>query len=168
MTIRKGEHLPTGTLYEMTAAGPAPRTVEELTRGRRVIIVGLPGAFTPTCSSKHIPGFIAYYPELKQRGIDDILCVSVNDAYVMDAWGKVMGAEGKVRMLADGNADFARALGLSADMSARGMGIRSRRYSMFVEDGVVQSLNLDEPGKFEVSDACTLTEQLVQLPPGRP
>lgn len=160
MTIRIGDRLPAGTLYEMTVDGPRPRAVDELTRARRVVIIGLPGAFTPTCSTKHIPGFIEYEPKLKAKAIDEIACVSVNDAFVMDAWGKALGAQGKVRMLGDGNADFARALGLDADMSARGMGTRSRRYAMLVDDGVVKALNLDEPGKFEVSDACTLFGQL--------
>jgi glutaredoxin/glutathione-dependent peroxiredoxin len=160
MTIRIGDQLPSVTLHEMTPEGPKSRTVEELTHGRRVVIIGLPGAFTPTCSTKHIPGFIEYYPKLKQSAIDEILCVSVNDAFVMEAWGKTLDAHGKVRMLADGNADFAEALGLAIDLSARGMGVRSQRYSMVVDDGVVQSLNVDAPGKFEISDACTLTQQL--------
>lgn len=160
MTIRTGDRLPSVTLHEMTSEGPAPRTVNELTQGKRVIIIGLPGAFTPTCSSKHIPGFLEYYPKLKAKAIDEILCVSVNDAFVMDAWAKMLGADGKVRMLGDGNADFAKATGLDADMSGRGMGVRSRRYAMLVDNGVVKSLNLDEPGKFEVSDACTLFGQL--------
>lgn len=163
MTIRIGDRLPAGTLYEMTADGPRPRAVDELTRARRVVIIGLPGAFTPTCSTKHIPGFIEYEPKLKAKAIDEIVCVSVNDAFVMDAWGKALGAQGKVRMLGDGNADFARALGLDVDMSARGMGTRSRRYAMLVDDGVVKALNLDEPGKFEVSDACTLFGQLDEV-----
>jgi peroxiredoxin len=160
MTIRVGDRLPAGTLYEMTADGPKSRTVGEFTRGRRVVIIGLPGAFTPTCSTKHIPGFLEYYPQLKGKSVDEIVCVSVNDAYVMDAWGKALGAQGKVRMLADGNAEFTKALGLEIDISVRGMGIRSSRYSMVVEDGVVKSLNLEQPGKFEVSDACTLVGQL--------
>jgi peroxiredoxin len=160
MTIRTGDRLPAVTLHEMTSDGPKPRSVDEITKGRRVIIIGLPGAFTPTCSSKHIPGFLEYYPKLKSKAVDEIVCVSVNDAFVMDAWGKALGTDGKVRMLSDGNADFAKALGLDADMSGRGMGVRSRRYAMLVDNGVVKSLNLDEPGKFEVSDACTLFGQL--------
>ena len=159
MTIRTGDRLPSVTLHEMTSDGPKPRTVEELTRGKRVIIIGLPGAFTPTCSSKHIPGFLEYYPKLKAKAIDEIMCVSVNDAFVMDAWAKALGADNKVRMLGDGNADFAKATGLDADMVSRGMGVRSRRYAMLVDNGVVKSLHLDEPGKFEVSDAATLLSQ---------
>jgi glutaredoxin/glutathione-dependent peroxiredoxin len=160
MTIRTGDRIPNATLHEMTSDGPKPRTVDELTRGKRVIIIGLPGAFTPTCSSKHIPGFLEYYPKLKSKAIDEIMCVSVNDAFVMDAWAKALGADGRVRMLGDGNAEFAKAAGLEADMTPRGMGVRSRRYAMLVDNGVVKSLNLDEPGKFEVSDACTLFGQL--------
>lgn len=166
MAIRIGDRLPAGTLYELTSDGPKPRAIEELTRGRRVVIIGLPGAFTPTCSTKHIPGFLEYYPKLKANSIDEIVCVSVNDAFVMDAWSKALGAQGKVRMLSDGNADFAKALGLDADMSARGMGIRSRRYALLADDGVVKALNLDEPGKFEVSDACTLFGQLEEMAHG--
>jgi peroxiredoxin len=163
MAIRIGDRLPAATLHEMTADGPKPRALEELTRGRRVVIIGLPGAFTPTCSTKHIPGFLEYEPKLKAKAIDEIVCVSVNDAYVMDAWAKALGAHGKVRMLGDGNADFAKSLGLIADRTAEGMGMRSRRYAMLVDDGVVKALNLDEPGKFEVSDACTLFGQLEEV-----
>lgn len=148
------------TLREITSDGPTPRTVAELTRGKRVIIIGLPGAFTPTCSGKHIPGFLEYYPKLKAKAVDEILCVSVNDAFVMDAWAKALGAQGKVRMLGDGNGDFTKALGLDIDLSANGMGLRSRRYAMLAENGIVKALNLDEPGKFEVSDACTVFGQL--------
>lgn len=148
------------TLREITSDGPTPRTVDDLTRGTRVIIIGLPGAFTPTCSGKHIPGFLEYYPKLKAKAVDEILCVSVNDAFVMDAWAKALGAQGKVRMLGDGNGDFTKALGLDIDLSANGMGLRSRRYAMLVENGIVKALNLDEPGKFEVSDACTVFGQL--------
>lgn len=160
MSIRIGDALPMATLREITSDGPTPRTVAELTRGKRVIIIGLPGAFTPTCSGKHIPGFLEYYPKLKAKAVDEILCVSVNDAFVMDAWAKALGAQGKVRMLGDGNGDFTKALGLDIDLSANGMGLRSRRYAMLAENGIVKALNLDEPGKFEVSDACTVFGQL--------
>jgi peroxiredoxin len=166
MTIRVGDRLPSVTLREKTADGVKPRTVEELTRGRRVVIIGLPGAFTPTCSTQHIPGFLEYYPKLKSKAIDEIVCVAVNDAHVMDAWGKTLNAQGKVRMLGDGNADFAKALGLAADRTADGMGMRSRRYALLADNGVVKALNLDEPGKFEVSDACTLFGQLEEIETG--
>jgi peroxiredoxin len=161
MSIRIGDALPAATtLREIAGGSSTPRTVDELTRNKRVIIIGLPGAFTPTCSGKHIPGFLEYYPKLKAKAVDEILCVSVNDAFVMDAWSKSLGAQGQVRMLGDGNGDFTKAIGLDIDLSANGMGVRSRRYAMLVENGIVKALNLDEPGKFEVSDACTLFGQL--------
>jgi peroxiredoxin len=164
--IRIGDRLPAVTLHEKTADGIKARKVEELTRGRRVVVIGLPGAFTPTCSTQHIPGFLEYYPKLKSKAIDEIMCVAVNDAHVMDAWAKALDAQGKVRMLGDGNADFAKALGLEADRTADGMGIRSRRYALLADDGVVKALNLDAPGKFEVSDACTLFGQLEEMDAG--
>jgi len=163
MTIQIGDRLPGATLYEMTPEGPQTRTVDELTRGRCIVIFGLPGAFTPTCSARHVPGFLEQYAEFKEKGIDDIVCVSVNDAYVMGAWCKSQGAEGKIRMLADGNAAFAKALGLDADFSARGMGVRSQRYSLFADNGVVKALNVEQPGKFDVSDAGSLLIQLDRL-----
>jgi peroxiredoxin len=161
--IKVGEKLPAGTLYEMAEDGPQPRVVTELARGRRIVIFGLPGAFTPTCSAKHVPGYVSLADALKAKRVDEIWCVSVNDAFVMGAWGRDQGAEGKVRMLGDGSADFTRALGLELDLTARGMGIRSQRYSMLVDDGVVRTLNLEEPGKFEVSDADTMLRQLEKL-----
>lgn len=160
MTVKVGDRLPHATLREMTADGVQRRSVEELTRGRRIIVIGLPGAFTPICSGRHIPSFIERHADLKAKAIDDILCVSVNDAFVMDAWSKSLGAVGKVRMMADGNAEFTRAAGLESDRSDAGMGLRSRRYSMYVEDGVVKAFNLEEPGKYEVSDAGTMLAQL--------
>ena len=163
MTIKVGDRLPGATLHEMTPEGAQPRSVDELTRGRRVVIFGLPGAFTPTCSARHVPGFVEQYAEFKEKGVDDIICVSVNDAYVMNAWSKAQGADGKIRMLADGNAAFAKSIGLDTDMSARGMGVRSQRYSLFADNGVVKTLNVEQPGKFEVSDAGTLLIQLDRL-----
>ena len=167
MTIRAGDRLPAGTLMEMNEvetpgcpAGPVSLKVEELLKGRRIVIFGLPGAFTPTCSAKHVPGYLALHERLRAGGVDEIWCLSVNDAFVMGAWGRDQKAAGKVRMLADGNADYARALGLELDLSARGMGVRSQRYSMLVEDGVVKILNLEQPGKFEVSGAEKMLEQL--------
>lgn len=163
MTIKIGDRLPAAILHEMTPEGPQPRSVDELTRGRRIIIFGLPGAFTPTCSARHVPGFLEQYADFKEKGVDDIVCVSVNDAYVMGAWSKSQGAEGKIRMLADGSALFAKALGLDTDLSARGMGVRSQRYSLFADNGVVKALNVEQPGKFEVSDAGSLLIQLDRL-----
>lgn len=161
MTIKIGESLPPAVLREMTADGVKVRTVAELTKGRRVIMIGLPGAFTPTCSSRHVPSYLDRYPEIKTRSIDDVFCVSVNDAYVMDAWSNSLNAAGKIRMLADGNGEFTRAVGLELDRADVGMGMRSQRYSMFVEDGIVRALNVEKPGKYENSDAGTLLTQIV-------
>jgi peroxiredoxin len=153
MTIKPGEKVPSATFLEMQESGPVPVTSDDLFKGKTVALFALPGAFTPTCSAKHVPGFVRNYEALKGKGVDAIACVSVNDAFVMGAWGKDQGAGGKVRMLADGNGEFTRALGLEFDASKFGMGKRSQRYSMIVKDGVVQSLNVEQPGAFEVSSA---------------
>ena len=166
MTIQIGDRIPDATLTESTEFGescpvsPSNVSVSEATRGKRVVIFGLPGAFTPTCSAKHVPGYVARLAELKAKGVDEVWCVSVNDGYVMAAWGRDQGAIGKLRMLGDGSAEFAQKLGLDADLSKVGMGIRVKRFSMLVEDGVVKQLNLEQPGKFEVSDADTMLKQL--------
>ena len=167
MTIKVGDKLPSATLQEYhdvatraCAIGPNPVTVEELTKGKKVVIFGLPGAFTPTCSAKHVPSYLAHYDELKAKGVDTIACVSVNDAFVMGAWARDQHSGDKVRMLADGSAEFTKALGLVLDLSGRGMGVRSQRYSMLVDDGVVKALNVEAGGKFEVSDAETMLKQL--------
>jgi peroxiredoxin len=168
--IKVGEKLPAGNLQEFIevegngcSIGPNTFDVEKLTAGKTVAIFGLPGAYTPTCSAKHVPGYVEKAGELRAAGVDEIWCVSVNDAFVMGAWGRDQHTGGKVRMMADGNADFARATGLSQDLSARGMGVRAQRYSMLVVDGVVKALNLEAPGKFEVSDAGTLLAQAKQI-----
>jgi peroxiredoxin len=153
MTIKVGDRIPSVTLTEKQEGGPAPVTTDQLFKGKKVALFALPGAFTPTCSAKHVPGYVQNYDALKSRGIDSILCLSVNDAFVMGAWGKDQGADGKVRMIADGNGEFTRAVGLEFDASKFGMGKRSQRYSMVVDDGVVKSLNVEEPGAFEVSSA---------------
>ena len=165
--IKVGDRLPSGTLMEYhevaengCSIGPNPVSVEELTRGKRVVIFGLPGAFTPTCSAKHVPSYVQEFEKLKGKGVDTIACISVNDAFVMGAWARDQKTDGKVRMLADGSGDFTRALGLTLDLTARGMGVRSQRYSMLVDDGVVRTLNVEAPGKFEVSDAGTMLTQL--------
>ena len=167
MTIAIGERLPEATLQEFIevegagcSIGPNSFRVEEVARGRKLAIFGLPGAFTPTCSAKHVPGYIAEFDALKAKGIDEIWCVSVNDAFVMGAWGRDQHTAGKVRMMADGSAEFTKKVGLDLDLTARGMGVRSQRYSMLVDDGVVKQLNIDVGGKFEVSDAGTLLKQL--------
>jgi len=160
MTVKVGDRLPAGMLMEMTADGPQAVSIDALTQGKRVVLFALPGAFTPTCSARHVPGYLALEDKLKAHGVDEVVCVSVNDAYVMASWGKDQRTEGKIRMLADGSAKFTRALGLEQDLSEKGMGLRSRRYSMLIEDGAVTALNIEEPGKFEVSDAETMLYQL--------
>ena len=167
MTIKIGDKLPDGTLAEFIetatdacAIGPNTFQVADLVKGKKIAIFGLPGAFTPTCSAQHVPGYVKHPDELKAKGVDEIWCISVNDAFVMGAWGRDQKSTGIVRMMGDGNADFSKALGLSADFSKFGMGTRSQRYSMLVEDGVVKQLNIEAPGKFEVSNAETLLGQL--------
>lgn len=167
MTIKVGDRLPAGTLQEYydvekdgCSIGPNAVTVENLTRGRKVVLFGLPGAFTPTCSGKHVPSYLADYDKLRAKGVDAIACLSVNDAFVMGAWGRDLHADGKIRMLADGSAAYTRALGLELDLTARGMGVRCQRFSMLVDDGVVKTLNIEAPGKFEVSGASTMLQQL--------
>ena len=160
MTIKPGDTLPAATFMEMQEGGPAPVSSDDLFKGKTVALFALPGAFTPTCSAKHVPGFVQNAAALKKKGIDAIACVSVNDAFVMGAWGKDQGADDAVHMLADGNGDFTRALGLEFDASKFGMGKRSQRYSMIVDDGVVKTLNVEQPGAFEVSSAEYLLNQL--------
>ncbi|PHZ83252.1 peroxiredoxin [Paremcibacter congregatus] len=160
MTIAVGDKLPEATLVEMTADGPTPRTTAEIFGGRKVALFSVPGAFTPTCSAKHLPGFIEKADAFKAKGVDEIACMAVNDAFVMGAWGKSQNADGKVSMLADGNGDFAKALGLEMDGTGFGMGMRGKRFSMVVEDGVVTSLNIEGPGEFHVSSAEYMLDQL--------
>ncbi len=160
MTIKVGDKIPSVTLQHMTADGIANITTDEIFQGKRVALFALPGAFTPTCSAKHLPGFVANADSIKAKGVDTIACVSVNDAFVMNAWGEVQGAGEEVLMLADGSAKLATALGVELDLGERGMGVRSRRYSMIVDDGVVTTLNLEAPGAYEVSDAETLLGKL--------
>lgn len=160
MTIKIGDKLPNGTLYEMSEDGPKPVAVADLVKGKRVVFFGLPGAYTPTCSALHVPGYLAQADQLKAKGIDEIVCLSVNDAFVMGAWGKDQKAGGKVRMLGDGSAVFTKTIGLELDLTERGMGMRCQRFSMLVDDGVVKSLNIEAPGKFEVSDAQSMLNSL--------
>ncbi len=160
MTIKVGDRIPSATLHQMTADGPAELSTEELFGGKRVAIFGLPGAFTPTCTAKHLPGFVANADALKAKGVDAIACVSVNDAFVMDAWGKDQNVGDAVMMLADGSAEFTRALGLELDLVARGLGVRSQRYSMLVEDGVVAALHVEPDTGVSVSGAETLLGDL--------
>ena len=160
MTIKVGDKVPSATLTQMKNGTPQPIKTDDLFSGKKVALFALPGAFTPTCSAKHLPGFIQHADELKQKGVDTIACLSVNDAFVMGAWGDQQGAGEKVLMLADGNGDFTRALGLEMDATKFGMGKRSQRYSMVVDNGVVKQLNLEEPGSFQVSSAEHLLNQL--------
>jgi peroxiredoxin len=164
--IAVGQKLPNATLYEFLneetegcAIGPNAFEVEKLVAGKKIVIFALPGAFTPTCSAKHVPGYVTHFDDLKKAGVDEIWCVSVNDAFVMGAWARDLHTTGKVRMLGDGSADFTKATGLTLDLTARGMGLRSNRYSMLIKDGKVAALNVEGPGKFEVSDAQTMLAQ---------
>lgn len=160
MTIKVGDRIPDVTLYVMSDQGPQAVKTGEFFKGKKVALFALPGAFTPTCSAKHLPGFVEKYGDLKAKGVDQVACLSVNDAFVMGAWGKQQNAGDKVEMLADGSGEFTKAIGMEFDLSARGLGVRSQRYSMLVDDGVVKALNLEKPGAFEVSDASTLLGQL--------
>lgn len=160
MTIQVGDKLPSATLVKVTDNGPDQVSTDDFFAGRRVALFAVPGAFTPTCSARHMPGYVDNAEQLKAKGVDEVACVAVNDAFVMDAWGKSAGAEGKVTLLADGNGQFARELGLEMDGSKFGMGTRSQRYSMIVKDGVVESLNVEAPGEFNVSSAEHLLETL--------
>jgi peroxiredoxin len=166
MTINIGDRLPEGTLSEFIetetegcSLGPNTFQVADLVKGKKIVIFGLPGAFTPTCSVQHVPGYVAQADALKAKGVDEIWCISVNDAFVMGAWGRDQKATGTVRMMADGNGSFSKALGLDADFSKFNMGTRSQRYSMLVEGGVVKQLNVEKSG-FEVSNAETMLKQL--------
>ena len=160
MTIQVGDRIPSATLLKATAEGPEPVDTDSYFAGRKVALFAVPGAFTPTCSARHLPGFVDKADELKAKGVDEVACVSVNDAFVLQAWAQQGGAEGKVTMLADGNGAFVEALGLAADFSKFGMGQRSQRWSAIVEDGVVKSLNVEEPGAFSVSSAEFMLNQL--------
>ena len=165
--LKIGDTLPAATLYEYVEVegngctlGPNAFDVQKQTAGKTVAIFALPGAFTPTCSARHLPGYLAKAAELKAAGVDEIWCVSVNDAFVMGAWGRANDTAGKVRMMADGSAEFAQATGLTLDLTAKGLGLRSQRYSMLVRNGVVEKLNVEEGGKLAVSGAETLLAQL--------
>lgn len=160
MTIKVGDKLPQATFRVMTADGPAAKTTDDLFKGKKVVLFAVPGAFTPTCHKNHLPGFLAKAAEIKGKGVDAIMVTSTNDVFVMDAWAKSTGAAGAIEFLSDGNADFAREIGLSLDGSGFGLGTRSQRYSMLVEDGVIKQVNVEQGGGFEVSNAETMLAQV--------
>jgi len=160
MSINVGDRIPQSTFTKMTEGGPEQVDSESLFKGRKVALFSVPGAFTPTCSAKHLPGFIEKADELKAKGVDEIVCTAVNDAFVMGAWAKNAGAGEKVTLLADGNGDFAKAVGLTMDGSKFGMGTRGQRFSMLVNDGVIEQLNVEAPGEYRVSSAEHMLEQL--------
>ena len=161
MTIKVGDKIPSVTLKQLTPEGPKEITTDELFRGKKVVLFAVPGAFTPACSQRHLPGYVDKAADIRGKGVDEIACVAVNDVFVMGAWGKEQKTEGKVNMLADGSGDFARALGLELDLTKMGLGIRSKRYSMFVDNGVVKSLNLEQqPGQVDTSSAETMLKAL--------
>lgn len=166
MSIKIGDTFPGGKVWEYVeeetpgcSIGPNEFDVEDMVKGKRIALFALPGAFTPTCSAKHLPGFVQKADQLREK-VDEIWCLSVNDAFVMGAWGREHGVTGKVRMIADGNGELTRALGLEMDLTARGIGVRSQRYSMLLDDGLVKTLNVEASGKFEVSDADTMLKQV--------
>lgn len=160
MTIQVGDKIPSATMTTMTADGPGPVATDEFFAGKKVVLFSVPGAFTPTCSAKHLPGFITHADDILAKGVDAIACMSVNDVFVMHAWGVDAGVEDKVVMLADGNGDFTKAIDLEMDGTGFGMGIRSKRFAMIVENGVVTTLNIEEPGAFQVSSAEYVLGQL--------
>ena len=160
MAIKVGDKIPEKTLAHMTKDGPAPISTSDIFKGKKVVLFALPGAFTPTCSAKHLPGFVEKADQLKAKGVDTIACLSVNDPFVMGAWGKDQKVGEKVLMLADGSAELTKAMGLELDLTPRGFGVRSDRYAMIVEDGVVKALNREQPGAFEVSSADAILKAL--------
>ena len=160
MTIKVGDKAPAAKIKQMTPEGPKDLDTGEFFKGKTVVLFAVPGAFTPTCSAKHLPGFVEKAGEIRKHGVETIACLSVNDAFVMNAWGKDQKAEGKVQMLADGNGDFTRAMGLELDGSGYGLGKRSQRYAMVVKDGVVKALNVEKPGAFEVSSADAILKAI--------
>jgi len=160
MSIQVGDKIPSLSLQQKTDDDVTDISTEEIFTAKKVILFALPGAYTPTCSAAHLPGYVVKADELKEKGIDSIVCLSVNDAHVMKAWGDDQNVEDRVLMIADGSAHFTRAVGLEVDLSSRGMGLRSQRYAIVVNDGIVELLNLEAPGKFEVSDAETILSSL--------
>ena len=160
MTIKAGERMPQGTLKRMTKEGPKDVTTDELFKGKTVVLFSVPGAFTPTCDAKHLPGFVELADQIRAKGVDTIACMAVNDVFVMNAWGKASNVGDKVLMLADGNGDYTRALGLELDARGHGMGQRGQRFAVVVDNGVVKHLNVEAPGQFQVSSAEHVLSEL--------
>jgi peroxiredoxin len=160
MAIKVGDTIPSMKLMQATADGPKEVSTDDLFKGKKVVMFAVPGAFTPTCSQRHLPGYVERAADIKAKGVDEIACIAVNDAFVMGAWGKDQKADGKVTMLADGSGDFTRAVGLELDLTRMGLGKRSQRYSMLVDNGVVKALHVEQPGQFEVSSAETMLKSL--------
>ena len=160
MAIKVGERMPQGTLKMMTKDGPKDVSTEDLFKGKKVVLFSVPGAFTPTCDAKHLPGFVQLADQIRSKGVDSIACMAVNDVFVMNAWGKASGSGDKVMMLADGNGDYAKALGLELDARKFGMGTRGQRFALLIDNGVLKSLNVEEPGQFKVSSAEHILGQL--------
>jgi peroxiredoxin len=160
MTIKAGDRMPEGKLKTMTENGPKDMTTAELFDGKKVVLFSVPGAFTPTCDAKHLPGFVLQAAALKAKGVDTVACMAVNDVFVMNAWGKASNVSGKVLMLADGNGDYSRALGLEMDGKGFGMGMRGQRFAIVVDNGVAKQVNVEQPGQFKVSTAEHVLEQL--------
>ena len=160
MAVKEGDKIPSAKLKVKTSEGVKDVSTDEYFKGKKVVLFALPGAFTPTCSAKHVPGFVQNYDALKQKGVDKIACVSVNDAFVMEAWGRDQKCDSKIDMLADGNAEFTKAMGLEMDASGYGMGTRSKRYAMVVDNGVIKKLSVEQPGAFEVSSAEAIMKAL--------
>jgi peroxiredoxin len=160
MTIKVGDKVPAVKLMHMGAGGPEAITTDELLKGKKAVVFGVPGAFTPTCSAKHLPGFVEHAEELKSKGVESIVCTAVNDVFVMNAWGKDQGVGDKVMMVADGDADFAKSAGLELDLTGKGLGLRSQRFAMIVDDGVVKALMIDPPGAFGKTSAEAVLDTL--------
>lgn len=160
MAIKAGDRMPSGTLKMMTKDGPKDVTTEDMFQGKKVVLFSVPGAFTPTCDAKHLPGFVQLADQIRAKGVDTIACMAVNDVFVMNAWGKASSAGDKVMMLADGNGDYAKALGLEMDARKFGMGVRGQRFSLVIDNGVLKSVNVEEPGQFKVSAADHILSQL--------
>jgi peroxiredoxin len=160
MSIKVGDKVPAGTLTLVTNEGPQKVSAEEFFKGKKVVLISVPGAFTPTCDAKHLPGFVERAAEIRAKGVDTIACMAVNDVFVMKAWGKAQNADGKVQMIADGNAEYTKALGLDMDATGFGMGTRGQRFALIVDDGVIKSVNVEAKGEFKVSSAESVLSQL--------